>query len=308
MTQAIQDQRLGRFRRFASGPGRLLRRPRTIALVCVGVLAAAGWTYLGLLAGDMVKSGHGEALGPGMGWLATLVEALCRPTFGASSAHAGMPGTGAWSPVDFGLILLMWCAMALAMMLPTAGPMIVTYSEIAETASAKGEPVVSPLVLAAGYTAVWIGFAVAATALQWSLAQLALLDPAMRSTSVLFSGAVFAGAGLYQFSALKYACVTQCQRPFPFFFAHWTSHPEGVFRLGVRQGLYCLGCCWAMMLVMLTVGLMNIVWMAALGAVMAIEKILTTTRFSRAIGVVLIGTGVLLIVSSIVAHWPARTV
>ena len=91
------------------------------------------------------------------------------------------------------------------------------------------------------------------------------LDSGMASASGLFSGAIFIGAGVYQFSALKHACLTQCQNPFPFFFANWATTPRGVFRLGVKQGLYCLGCCWAMMLVMFAVGVMNVVWMAALG-------------------------------------------
>jgi predicted metal-binding membrane protein len=94
----------------------------------------------------------------------------------------------------------------------------------------------------------------------------------------------FLAAGLYQFSTLKRACLTQCQRPFPFFFAHWTSEPRGVFRLGVRQGLYCLGCCWAMMLLMLAVGAMNVLWMAVLGAIMTAEKLMTTARLSRVFG------------------------
>src|SRR5674536_190050 len=92
-----------------------------------------------------------------------------------------------------------------------------------------------------------------------------------------FSGAIFIGAGVYQFSALKHACLTQCQSPFPFFFANWANTPRGVFRLGVKQGLYCLGCCWAMMLVMFAVGVMNVIWMAALGMVMTFEKIGTGT-------------------------------
>ena len=141
-------------------------------------------------------------------------------------------------------------------------------------------------------------------ALQLALTGLSLLDPAMASASPLFSGAAFIGAGLYQFSALKHACVTQCQRPFRFFFASWTDEPGGVFRLGLRQGLYCLGCCWAMMLLMFAVGVMNVVWMAALGAIMTVEKLATTTRFSRALGVVFIGVGAAFIVSAMIAHWP----
>jgi predicted metal-binding membrane protein len=200
----------------------------------------------------------------------------------------------------------MWCAMALAMMLPTAGPMIMTYAEIADTARRKGERVASPYWLAAGYLSVWIGFALVASLLQWALVRLALLDPALKPVSGLFSGAVFLLAGAYQLSALKHACVTLCQRPFPFFFANWTTEPAKVFRLGTRQGLYCLGCCWAMMLVMFAVGVMNVVWMAALGAIMTTEKIATTTRVSRALGLGFIALGLIFIVSSALAHWPVH--
>src|SRR5258705_10862028 len=138
------------------------------------------------------------------------------------------------------------------------------------------------------------------------LVRLAMLDATMATASPLFSGAVFIGAGLYQFSALKHACVTQCQHPFRFFFANWTAEPRGVFGLGMRQGLYCLGCCWAMMLLMFAVGVMNVVWMAALGAVMTIEKMGTTTRFSRALGIVFILVGAAFVLTSVTAHWPAQ--
>jgi predicted metal-binding membrane protein len=134
-----------------------------------------------------------------------------------------------------------------------------------------------------------------------------LLDPAMASASGLFSGAVFVAAGAYQFSALKHACVTRCQQPAPFFAANWSESPRGVFRLGVRQGLYCVGCCWAMMLVMFAVGVMNVIWMAALGFIMAAEKIATTTRFSKAIGAVFTVIGIAFIAVAVIAHWPVRT-
>jgi len=268
----------------AAGPvARTLERPKMLAFVCIGVLVAAGWIYLGLLAAGMSGAG--------------LLQALCRPSFGA---HAD------WSLAEAGLVLSMWCAMALAMMLPTAGPMILTYAELAETAAQQGELAASPLVLTAGYLLIWLGVALLFAGLQMLLARLALLDPAMATASPLFSGAVFIGAGLYQFSALKHACVTQCQHPFRFFFANWTADPRGVFRLGLRQGLYCLGCCWAMMLLMFAVGVMNVVWMALLGAVMAIEKVNTTTRFSRALGVAFVLAGVIFIATSVLAHWPVK--
>ena len=262
---------------------RVLGRPKVPAFICIGVLVATGWTYLGLVVAGM--SGIG------------VLEALCRPSFGARDR---------WSFAQAGLVLSMWCAMALAMMLPTAGPMILTYADLAETAARKGEPAASPLVLTAGYVSIWLGTASVFAATQMLLVRLAVLDSAMATASPLFSGAVFVGAGFYQFSALKHACVTQCQHPFRFFFANWTAEPRGVFRLGAQQGLYCLGCCWAMMLLMFAVGAMNVVWMAALGTVMAIEKISTTTRFSRALGVVFILTGGVLIVAAVAARWPAN--
>ena len=130
----------------------------------------------------------------------------------------------------------------------------------------------------------------------------------MQSASGLFSGAIFIGAGVYQFSALKHACSKQCQSPFPFFFANWATTPRGVFRLGVKQGLYCLGCCWAMMLVMFAVGVMNVIWMAALGMVMTFEKIGTGKRFTYVVGVALIVAGIAFVVSAIVAHWPVHAI
>ena len=132
----------------------------------------------------------------------------------------------------------------------------------------------------------------------------------MATTSGLFSGAIFIAAGLYQFTELKHACLRQCQHPFPFFFANWKTTARGVFNLGVKQGLYCLGCCWAMMLVMFAVGIMNVIWMVAIGITTAIEKIGIGTgkRFSYAIGVALIAIGVGFIVSAFAAHWPGRVI
>ena len=277
------DHRATHLSAAETGLHRALMRPRALAYACLALLVAAGWIWLGLMLGTELNQSA---------WLA----ALCRPAFGASAASV---------PAELALVYLMWAAMTFAMMLPTAGPMVLTYAEIAETAAQKGERVVSPLILTAGYLAVWLVFAFAATLLQVGLTRLAGLDPALGVASGLFSGAVFIGAGIYQFSALKHACVTQCQRPFPFFFANWSTVPRTVFRLGLRQGLYCLGCCWAMMLVMLAVGVMNVVWMALLGVVMGVEKLMSTTRFSRAVGIVfcLIGAG--FIVMSVLAHWPA---
>ena len=227
---------------------------RPLAVVCVVVLTALGWIYLGLMIAGM--SGPADALGPGMRVFDLLPRAL------SAICHAAL-GAGANDAAGVAVIALMWGAMTLAMMLPSAAPMILTYAEIADTAARKGEQVVTPFMLAAGYTAVWFGFATVATAAQIALARLALLDAGMASASGLFSGAIFIAAGVYQFSALKLACLNKCRHPFPFFFTNWATTPRGVLRLGLKQGLFCLGCCWAMMLEMFAVGVMNVIWMAA---------------------------------------------
>ena len=266
----------------ASRLGAMFARPKVLAAICVVALAGLGWLALGL-----IYSGMGA------------FEALCRPL--------AMSGA-VWGASGFAIVALMWGAMTLAMMLPSAAPMILTYAEIADTAARKGERIVSPFVLTAGYTLMWLGFAAIATLAQYAFTRAALLDRGMISASGLFSGAIFIGAGVYQFSALKHACLTQCQSPFPFFFANWATTPRGVFRLGVKQGLYCLGCCWAMMLVMFAVGVMNVLWMAALGVVMTVEKIGAGKRFTYVVGVVLIVSGVAFVATAFAAHWPLHAI
>jgi predicted metal-binding membrane protein len=256
---------------------RVLARPRIVAFASVAVLVAAGWTYLGLVLAGQYAEG--------------LLSALCTPIYGF---------TGALGVTGFLVTLAMWCAMVLAMMLPTAAPMIMTYVDLGETAAAKGEPAASPLVLAAGYLAIWLGAAVALTATQGLLARAHALDDLMSVASPWFAGALFAIAGAYQFSRLKHACLTQCQNPFRFFFANWTAEPRGVFRIGLRQGLYCLGCCWATMLLMFAVGVMSVLWMAQLGVVTAIEKIGTTRHFSHAIGVLWLAIGGAIVVQHVI--------
>ncbi|MEA2927986.1 MAG: hypothetical protein QOG38_414 [Hyphomicrobiales bacterium] len=261
---------------------RVLARPRTIALACIAVLVAAGWAYLGLVLAGQTSQG--------------ILSALCQPLYGlaGSSGIAGLFVTFA-----------MWCAMVLAMMLPTAAPMVTTYADLAETAAAKGEPAASPLVLTAGYLAVWLTAAIALSALQAGLAYVGALGGVTSVVNPVVAGALFLIAGLYQFSNLKQACVTQCQHPFRFFLSNWTAEPRRVFRLGVRQGLYCLGCCWAMMLLMFAVGVMSVVWMAALGAVMAVEKLGTPARLNRAIGIVWLTIGATIIGGQVLTYWKA---
>ncbi|MFN3351279.1 DUF2182 domain-containing protein [Pseudorhodoplanes sp.] len=253
------------------GPTRiagLVSRPRPIAIACIAVLAAAGWGYL-LFSAGVDRTGGAAAF----------LDAMCR----------AMPASGS-GVTAAAFILAMWVAMTLAMMLPTAGPMILTYAEIAETAARKGERIVSPQVLIAGYMAVWLGFSLLATGIQLGLMSAASL-PGAAALAYPASGLLLIAAGAYQFSSLKQVCLRVCQRPFSFFFLNWTDRPAGVFRLGLRQGLYCLGCCGAMMLLMFAAGAMNLVWMALLGIMMTIEKMNVLRFFSHAAGAAFVAAG-----------------
>jgi predicted metal-binding membrane protein len=243
---------------------RAAARPRAVAVVSVLALTAFGWLYIGAM---YVQ--HGD-----------LFAALCRPSAAASETLT--------------LLIPMWSAMALAMMVPSASATILTYAEIADTAARKQIEVVSPLVIVAGYVAVWLGFALAASVAQLALAQAGWLDPDAGKLGAYVSAALFILAGGYQFTSLKHACLRQCRNPFQFFFSNWQTTTRGVFRLGVKQGLFCLGCCWAAMLLMFALGVMNVVWMAALAVAMTIEKLVNMRRLSHAYGVVLIAAGLIL--------------
>ncbi|MDQ2082700.1 DUF2182 domain-containing protein [Xanthobacteraceae bacterium Astr-EGSB] len=295
-------------------------RSKWVAFGALVLLTALGWVYLGLMiAGHMdATAGHGipmpghqggfAALGPGMGWLdrvmpgaeldpavRAVVDALCRPSFG----HASLAGTA----TEAAIAVLMWVAMVLAMMLPTAAPMIMSAASVADAAARRHESAASPLAVMAGYVAVWTAFALVAAVAQIVLTRLALLDAGMVTASPLFAGAVFIAAGAYQFSPVKDRCAANCQRPVPFFAAE--RGRSGGFRLGLRQGRYCVGCCWAMMLLMFAVGTMNLIWMAGLGLVMAVEKIAGTPRLSRLSGLIMIAIGATTIAVAVMARWPA---
>ena len=194
--------------------GHIFARPKVLAGICVVTLACLGWLYLALLSAGATTGSLGRS---------RLVQVLC------GSLQDGFAG-----PYAAAVVFSMWCAMTLAMMLPSAAPMILTYTEIADTAARKREQIVSPFVLAAGYAVVWFGFSVFAALGQMGLTKAALIDRGMASASPLLSGAIFVFAGIYQFSALKHACLTQCRHPFPVFFTNWATTPAGVFKLGTQ--------------------------------------------------------------------------
>lgn len=208
-----------------------------------------------------------------------------------------MPPKGA---ADLLLLLAMWWIMMIGMMLPSAAPMILTFAAVNRSRRARGRPYTPTVLFTSGYLLTWGGFSVAATLAQWGLEQASLLAPmAMKTTSALLGGLLFIAAGLYQLTPIKSACLRSCRSPFDFVINHWRDGAVGALRMGAAHGLYCLGCCWIPMALLFAVGAMDLVWVAALTAVVLIEKLLPGGEWvARVGGVMLIGWGVRLVVGS----------
>jgi predicted metal-binding membrane protein len=199
----------------------------------------------------------------------------------------------AWAVHELSITLLMWLGMAVAMMLPTAAPAIRAFAGIAASGRDvqwRSGPVGA---FVGGYLAIWAGFGLLATAAQWTLAALARRAPAPHlANSPALAGCLLVVAGLYQFSALKARCLSQCRSPLAFFLARWRPGIRGAFELGLRHGLHCLGCCWALMALMLIGGAMNLAWTALLTGLLLAEKIAPAgPKIGRGVGLGLIGWG-----------------
>ncbi|MGP1356234.1 DUF2182 domain-containing protein [Roseicyclus sp.] len=189
-------------------------------------------------------------------------------------------------------LTLMWLVMSAAMMAPTALPAFATYDELGRRAETRFGALV------AGYLVVWGGFSVLAAVAQIALTQAGALTVFGDSRSAVFSGAILVLAGAYQFSALKEACLSKCRAPLAFFLEHWA---EGAFRNGVRLGVVCMGCCWALMLLAFAGGVMNIAFMGLATLLMALEKLsFVGAWLTRPLGGILIAGGLALAASAIV--------
>ena len=181
----------------------------------------------------------------------------------------GMPMGQPWTMTDVGFAFVMWVVMMAGMMSPSAAPVLLV---VARAAAARGESARTPLLFGAGYFAVWTGFSTVATLAQWMLHNAALLSPSMAAVSPRAAGIALVVAGLYQLTPEKRACLQHCRNPIDFLMMHWRPGTAGSFGLGVHHGWYCLGCCWALMVVLFAVGLMNLGWVAAISAVVLVEK------------------------------------
>ena len=214
---------------------------------------------------------------------------------GADMYASGMmsPVFAQWTGEHFITMLAMWTVMMIGMMTPAAAPMILLYAQLGRR-SAATQPFASALWFAGGYLMAWAGFSLLATVMQWSLEQLALLSPMMTSTSHVFAGMLLISAGVYQWLPIKHSCLARCRAPLSFVMAHGGFQPAaaGSVRLGLQHGLYCIGCCWALMALLFAGGVMNLLWIAALMVFVLLEKLVPGARyFSRASGLAAVGLG-----------------
>lgn len=211
---------------------------------------------------------------------APFLSALCQPAAGAAS-----PGLAAFLRDAAGTSAL-WALMSVAMMLPTAVPMLASYQEACRRSS---RPLPSAAYVAAGYLAIWLGVSVLAAVVQTAGLRIAAGWTLPGPLGTLLAGGLVGAAGLYQFSPLKLRCLAFCRHDIPP--ADLTPSVLGTVRLGLRQGLGCLGCCGPMMALMLLAGVANLFWMAGFALLMTVEKLVEGLWATRLIGVMLFCAG-----------------
>ncbi len=243
------------------------------AIVGAGLLAIAlvAWVYLLHLSATM--PGMDTADMPGM----------------------AMPGLHAWDPVDVVLLFVMWAVMMIAMMVPGAAPMVLTFAMVQR--QEQDRATVPTVVFLFGYALVWTGYAAVAALAQWGLHEAGLLSAAMASTSTRLGGALLLVAGVFQWTPLKQACLAKCRSPLAFVMTEWREGRAGASVMGVRHGAYCVACCWALMALLFVAGVMNLLWIAGLAILVLVERVLPGgVAVSRVVGVLLLLAGVVILV------------
>jgi predicted metal-binding membrane protein len=248
----------------------LLRRDRWIVTGVLAVTVLICWAWIVPMGRDM----YGTMMGPSA-WMMT----------------------NRWDASYIGLIFAMWVVMMAGMMLPSAAPVLLLYARVIRKSPAGERTQVHVHAFAAGYVVVWTGFSLLATFLQWGLTRQAWMTPMMESSGDRVTAVIFVLAGIYQLTPWKRTCLNACRSPVEFLSRHWKAGPAGGFTLGVVNGMYCLGCCWAIMLLLFAGGVMNLWWIFGITIFVLLEKVVPHGRlFSRATGGLLMFAGLWLIV------------
>ena len=228
---------------------RLLEHDRAAFVVPLILIPLACWSWIVVMAHDM----YGPMTGASA-WMMTL----------------------RWDARHVLLLWAMWAVMMAGMMLPSASPLLMLYGAAARRTSGDGGAVAWRQIyaLATGYGVVWALFSAGATAAQRILSSLLIVSPMMTVTSRTATAVLLALAGVYQLTPLKRACLHACQSPLSFMMHRWRAGSIGAFRMGVDHGIYCVGCCWALMLLLFVGGVMNLTVIVALTVLVAVEKLL----------------------------------
>ena len=260
----------------------LLRRDRVIVGAALAAITVAAWLYLVHLASAM-----SDMAMPDMPTMPGMAMAL--------------PSMHAWSWVEVGVLAVMWTVMMVAMMTPAAAPMILMFATMHRRRIAEGRAAAPTAIFILGYLVVWAIYSVVAALAQAGLHAAALLAPAMVATSPLLAGGLLVAAGVFQWTPLKRACLAACRSPLSFLMTGWREGSAGAFVMGLRHGLYCLGCCWVLMALLFVAGVMNLLWVAAIAAAILVEKVVPRGDLVGSVaGVVLVAAGVLLVARGVI--------
>jgi predicted metal-binding membrane protein len=254
----------------SAGSWTVSHRDRTAILTALAGVTMLAWLYLIRTAGGMDSAGPME-----------------------------MVRVRAWGSSDFFFTFLMWTIMMVGMIVPSAIPTTLVYGAVVRGAARRGTVVAPTMVFVTGYLAVWTLFSLGATLAQWGLDRAVLLSPMMVTTSPAVGAALLIAAGLYQLTPAKRACLSHCRSPAHFISTHWRPNTAGAFRMGLEHGVYCLGCCWLLMGLLFVVGVMNLLWIAAIAVFVLLEKIVPHETLPARIG----GLTMILSGSALLATW-----
>ena len=206
------------------------------------------------------------------------------------------PSQGAWALTDFTLLFLMWSLMMIAMMTPSILPMLLVFTTLNSRNKANGKDTSSTMILLSGYLFSWILFSLVISFPQYAMHMSGFLNPMMEPSHAYIGTAVLILAGIYQFTPLKDACLTVCQSPLSFLMNNWQDGKLGTFIIGYKHGFFCIGCCWALMLTLFALGVMNIMWVMILTLFVLFEKLAykRPILFRKFTGIFFIAWGLLL--------------
>jgi predicted metal-binding membrane protein len=256
----------------------VLRHDRVVAVAALAIITALAWADLVWLANDMWMGGMDmtgfRMIPAGQGWM--------------------MPAGAPWQPIEFGCVFAMWVVMMIGMMTPSAAPMILIYARVGRQAAIAARPFAASAWFAVGYLLAWTAFSLVATSVQWTLERVTLLTPMMQSADNMAGGTVLIVAGLYQWTPLKDTCLSHCRAPLTFIMRHggFRREADRALALGARHGLYSIGCCWAVMVLLFVGGVMNLLWIAALSVLVLLEKVVPFGRLiARFVGIAFIMGG-----------------